>query len=290
MCVARTVLIRAAFVTSSLSGASCVADHPGLPRTFDLGPSNADIVAIPQENILQSNEQLRHAPDARTKLDLSHRDLRQIRLHLRLDVLYNVSFEGSDLTGAHVRETGFTQCSFRDAKLQRIDMGVAINSNCDLTGADIAGSNIYLTKAQLQSTKNYQEKDLSATTVRGDFSGLSFAGFNLRGTMFYMCELTDCDFAGADIRGATVFARSERDSRVSSWPVVPFAVDLIYATQSYQDGDLAETMFIDCDFRQADFAGRSLGIFKDCDLRGADFAGATFFPGHVQYWYFPYAR
>jgi hypothetical protein len=59
------------------------ADHPGLPRTFDVGPGNADIMAIPQENILQSNEQLRHAPDARTKLDLSHRDLRQIRLHLR---------------------------------------------------------------------------------------------------------------------------------------------------------------------------------------------------------------
>lgn len=240
---------------------SIYGDHPSYPITVDLGPGNEDF-----------EEQLQDYDDSFSRLraslarlrgyDLSGRDLRRAEIHLHEFELQGINFDGANLTAANLAETSFDHCSFRNAILRRVYLSGAayIRPTCDLAGADISGSAIWLTKEQLISTKNYQEKRLESTVISGDLSGISFAGFDLSGAIFTRCNLEGADFTGADISGCTVQITKGQ----------------ILTTESYREKNLDGTVFVDCDFRDVDFSRFDLGYFVGCDLRGADLTDASF--------------
>lgn len=235
------------------------ADFTSGDITIDLGPGNEDI-----EKKLKDWEGFSNAPAAFKRVwgyDLSGRDLRQAQLHLAGFTLRDVNFSGADFTGADLAETVFDNCSFRNAILRKVDHsgGQHLSPTCDLSGADISGSRMRLTKAQLTSTKNYREKDLSDTILVGDFRGMCFAGFTLRGTAF-MCKIEGCDFTNADISDCRIRLTKEQ----------------LLSTKNYKERHLDGIEFVDCQFRGVDFSGHNLPYFVKCDLQGADFSNACF--------------
>lgn len=172
-----------------------------------------------------------------------------------------MNFDGADLAGADIQETGFDNCTFRGAFLRKIySTGYEeIRANCDLTDADISGSYIAVTAEHLRSTRNYGQRDLSQIGLRGDYSGLTFRGFSLRETLFFLSNLNRSNFTDADIRGATVRLTAEQ----------------LQATKNYKAKDLSDTSFTG-DFAGVSFFGFDLRntTFEICDLSGCDFTGA----------------
>jgi uncharacterized protein YjbI with pentapeptide repeats len=207
--------------------------------------------------------------------DLSGRDLRRAEIHLELGELRGVNLGRANLTGADIDETSFVNCSFRNAILRCLCSCGEIGQSCDVTDADISGSDLHLTGTQLCSTKNYKRRDLSGIHLCGDFRGISFAGFNLRGTSFHLCDLDGCDFKDADITQACFnCAREPVEGIVSRYH--PFTKEQLYSTRSYRERHLDRVGFIGCDLRGVDFSRRTLGIFSRCDLTDADFSNADF--------------
>jgi uncharacterized protein YjbI with pentapeptide repeats len=77
-------------------------------------------------------------------------------------------------------------------------------SDVDLTDATINDCTIRdgVTKAQLYSTRSYQQGDLTGLRVmRGDLSGCDLSGMNLTGCLF-----SHCRFAGANFEDAVITA------------------------------------------------------------------------------------
>ncbi len=154
----------------------------------------------------------------------------------------------------------------------------------DFTDADIAGATIRLSAEQLRATKNYKAKDLSNTTLMGDFSGVSFRGFDLRYTTFLVCDLSDCDFTDADISGMSVDGGGAYDhegkwTAQSNYVDARFTKQQLYSTNSYQRQNLDGTHFHRCNFRDSDLSNQTLGLFVDCDLHGANLTNADHVTG-----------
>lgn len=240
---------------------SLYGDHPSYPITANMGPGNEDF----EEQLQDYDDSFSMLKKSLVRLrgyDLSGRDLRRAELHLYEFEIRGVSFDGANLTAANFAETFFDDCSFRNAIMRRVYLSGAayLRPSCELTGADISGSDIWLTKEQLISTKNYQEKRLTATTLSGDLSGVSFAGFDLSGTTFLRCNLENADFTDAEISGCQVELSEEQ----------------LLATRSYRERNLNGTVLVNCDFRDVDFSHFDLGYFVACNLEGADFTNASF--------------
>jgi len=178
------------------------ADTPYHPITIELGPGNDDVALALKEYVAIPRHDGATPSVPRQPPDLSGRDLRRAEIHLELGELRGVNLDRANLTGADIDETHFVNCSFRNAILRSLRSCGDIGQSCDVTDADISGSNLHLTGAQLCSTKNYKRRDLSGIHLCGDFRGISFAGFNLRGTSFHLCDLEGCDFRDADITQA----------------------------------------------------------------------------------------
>lgn len=263
------------------------ADHPSYPITVNLGPGNADF-----EKKLKDYQGFSHASKAFERVrgyDCSERDLRRAELHLEELELWDINFSGADLSGAAIEETNFHNCSFRNARLRGVCCVGEIHDTCDLTNADISGSYIGLTQEQLRSTKNYREKNLSDTVLQGDFKRVSFAGFNLRGTVFYFCDLVGCDFTGADIGRATFICRRKPVEGIrGEW--YPFTKEQLYSTKSYKEKNLDQVIVEGCDFHDADFSRQSLGHFVWCDLTDADLRNADFSQSLAESYSLPFTR
>ncbi len=242
-----------------VSTRSVSADHPSHPITADLGPGNEDF-----ENALLDFDGFSDFENSVARVqgfDLSGRDLRMAQLHLYEFELRDVRFDRANLTGADLEETSFRNCSFRSALLRKVCLAGSayLGPHCDLTGADISGSWIWMTKEQLLSTRNYQGKDLSRTVLEGDFHGVSFAKSNLRGARFVGCNLQGCDFSDADISRCRIRLSKQQ----------------LCSTKNYKRHNLDGIHFLGCDFRGADLSDQNLGYLDRCDLTGADLTNAS---------------
>lgn len=243
------------------------ADYPSLPLTIQLGPDAEDFNSLYKSGLVPPS-----SLSVLNGFDLSGRDLRLSKLHLLARELRNVNFDGADLTGSDLRETNFDNCSFRNAIMRQsiIGGGTGISPNCDLTGADLTGAIVVLSGDQLVSTLSYQRKDLSSCRLRGDFQGLSFAGFNLSGaTLIYVGHrepeadnLAGCDFTDAKISDSHLRLTKEQ----------------LASTKEYKLRDLDGVTLENCDFVGMDFSRMSLGLFISCDLTNADLTDALFVP------------
>ncbi|WP_327634132.1 pentapeptide repeat-containing protein [Kribbella sp. NBC_00482] len=92
--------------------------------------------------------------------------------------------------------------------------------------------------------------------------GCSFDGAVLRDLRIWDTTVTDCSFAGADLRGAVLGSWHKR--RRNRWQRVSFAgADL-------RDATIVGALFDGCDFSNARLNGAQ---FEQCDLRDCTFAG-----------------
>ncbi len=240
------------------------------------GLSRAD-PPFPKSPHRDANAQYFLGPDAKGRelkngADLSDLDLRGIAI-CGLDQRYSkINFDGANLSGGNLEGadslyTEFKNCTFRNAILRRIEADWVIDSSCDLTNADISGSRIRLSAAQLRSTLNYRTKDLSHTSIRlYDWQpGFDLANFNLQGTTFlapaprWRVRFSDADFTDADIGGATIRLTAEQ----------------LRSTRNYKSKDLSNTKLTG-DFAGVSFRGFNLRstAFLVCDLTGCDFTDA----------------
>lgn len=237
------------------------ADHPGLGVTFELGPGNEDANALVDTSersfsVLMGNIRRLNG------VDISSRDLRQSRIHLYESRVFQLSFDSSDLTGADLSETLFDDCSFQRTKLKRTRFGRGmIRANCNFADADIQGASISLSKDQLVATLSYKRRDLKDVTLSGDVSETLFNNCNLSNATMIHCDLTACEFADANLAGATIRGLSYGQ---------------LAQSLNYKERDLHDVTLLGSDFRNANFRRFNLGGFKDCNLTGAIFADACF--------------
>jgi uncharacterized protein YjbI with pentapeptide repeats len=266
-----------AWLCISVSRHLAHADHPSYPNTtIELGPGNKDAEEQLDKHLRENIAHDKKREEFQSGPNLSGRDFRRAEIHMGFVFVpfYRVNFDRADFTGANIEESSFSHCSFRSASLRNLYSRGEIADDCDLTDADITGSRIYIIREQLRSTKNYKEKNLSGTILLGDFSGMSFAGFNLRGTVFESCDLAGCNFTDADIAyaGIKFHAETERPNAMRA----TFTKEQLYSTKSYKARNLDQVIFRNCDFHGANFSGQSLGHFIFCDLSEANFTNADF--------------
>jgi uncharacterized protein YjbI with pentapeptide repeats len=118
------------------------------------------------------------------------------------------SYQSGNLSGIRMRANDLSGWDFSGQDLRNSDFYAATLTNANLAGAMIQGADWRLTTSrgfsavQLQSTRSYQDKDLSGINFsRNDFTGWSFAGQNLTNVKFSNATLTNTDFSNADLSG-----------------------------------------------------------------------------------------
>ncbi len=132
----------------------------------------------------------------------------------------NVVFDDCDFYGAQICQCDFRNASFKRANLSGLRLGDCKFEGADFTDAIISdierydgrhGHDYELTYEQLTSTYSYKEKILTNTYVQLALVDhkmipfqLDFRGADLRGTRFAHCDLRNCDFTDAQIKGMVV--------------------------------------------------------------------------------------
>ena len=253
-----------------LSGSGALGDFPGEPYTLKLGPGNEDleaqINAIPWTRHPGKTDLVKDASD----VDLSGRDLRLAEIHFRLNWLCGANFDNCILDGSTFRETRLANCSFRNASLRYCEMGLLSREPAllnDFTNADITGSWFWpLPEQSLRQTKNYQERTLVGTALRGGLSGVDFSRFLLDGVTL-LEPLDGCDFTGATMQRMVIYD--------------VFSPKQFCSTASYNSRDLSTLLLAGfpgrhASFRGWDFTGCRLSYFQRCDLTDAVFEDAWF--------------
>jgi len=146
-----------------------------------------------------------------------------------------------------------------DAILLQATLAAADLSGAVVRGADFHGTTgLGFTAAQLYSTASYQDGDLSGVGLSGnDLSGWDLTAMNLAQADFEETTLLGTDLRRAIVRGAD-FQSTTRFG---------FTRAQLYATASYETGDLMGIGLRDNNLSGWDFAGQ--------DLTGADFAGSA---------------
>ena len=174
----------------------------------------------------------------------------------------------------------FSGLDFSGFNLTSADFGMTILKDVDFTDAIITGASFYgssdFTKAQLKSTKNYKEKDLSGINLNfNDWSDLDFKGFNLTSTVFRGAFIKNADFTDAIITGAD-FGGSQQKG---------FTKTQLESTKSYKEKDLTGIR-LDCNnMHHWDFSGFNLtsANFYHATLSNTDFTDTILTNAELSY-------
>ena len=181
--------------------------------------------------------------------------------------LKNVNFKNADLTDSDLRSTDLSGADFTDA----------IISNVRLAYSSI-------TNEQLESTKNYKQKDLSGISMRRldnvSFEGRDLSGFNFRKTDLERINLENAIFEDAIINDTYFYGRNiDEDITLAQ----------VMQTKSYKDKDLSGASFHYTIFENADFSGFDMqktmfgssasNLFTNVNFTNADLRGAGYTAG-----------
>jgi uncharacterized protein YjbI with pentapeptide repeats len=178
---------------------------------------------------------------------------------------------GADLNGAWLYGTVLSNADLSMADLRDVNFQQARLNGANFTDADIRGAEFVetvfrgFTPGQLYSTASYKSGDLTGIDFRSNnLGGWNFAGKNLTNAGFQDARLTNADFTGAVVKGAVFI-----DSGLTA--------SQLYATASYQSGDLTGIKLALNDLSGWDFAGKNLtnANLGESNLTNTDFTGAN---------------
>jgi uncharacterized protein YjbI with pentapeptide repeats len=239
--------------------------------------------------------------------------------NLTKEQLYSTqSYKLGDLQG--ITLTQVAGWSFANQDLRGADLSGYPLTGTDFTGADIRNVNLgyytQLSVAQLQSTKSYQQRDLSGVRLfLNDLTGNDFSNLNLSNADFSNSTTTNLDFTNSIIKGANFSGTSfsaaqlystksyaDRDisgvalpANITRWNFVGqkitganfsdtgLTADQLHSTASYQLRDLSGVNLSYLDLTTSNFAGFNLrgatlsqSTLTDIDFSASDIEGATF--------------
>ena len=175
------------------------------------------------------------------------------------DVLRDVDFSNSDLWWAYMREIKFVNCSFRGARLYKVDAYNTDFTDCDFADAFIDGCYaLEFSKEQLSSTGSFKSKRIVGCHLRfGDLSGVDFSGFNLANSVVES-ELNGCNFTDAIITGTSWGSNLSKEQLCS--------------TASFKNGELRDVSLVNIDFSETNLSKMDLSgcSFGRSNLHAAD--------------------
>jgi uncharacterized protein YjbI with pentapeptide repeats len=217
----------------------------------------------------------------RSNLNFSKKNISDVDIQLHLELLAfgnpplrNVDFSGSTLTRVSIPDFEWVNCDFSETKLSNVAFGRVPGSN--FQNAWLEHSAVNLSREQLLSTASYKAKRLVGLRLNEDYSGVCFAGFDLRYSNFWNSNLTDSDFKGAAIEGV-VFSPL-------SWRSAPaLRIEQLLATRDFKKGvvkgisfiaifpehvvDFSNMVFIECAFGGIGKIDLTNSIISSCDFR-----------------------
>jgi len=199
--------------------------------TWDLGAGNDD---IPRPDFSSFSGDMSGAV-VLDGFDLSGRDLRNARCHLKMGILSNIKFDNANLEGADFSETTFSNCSFRGANLKYT--ALTPSANCDMTDAILGGVRIqsHLTDEQMRSTWNFKNKDIIETMILDGMIKLEELSYN-------QLPLSYKNKA-----------------------------EHVFRTREFKQKSLHGLTITNTDFTDCDFSGFTFGFFENCNFQGANF-------------------
>ncbi|MGL6194075.1 MAG: pentapeptide repeat-containing protein [Thermoguttaceae bacterium] len=188
--------------------------------------------------------------------DLSNQQLRGIHLHRHNKPFININFSGSSLFGSYFEEAYFENCDFSGCDLQNVNFQGSSLDGCNLQDANISGACMPsgLTAEQLESTINYQNKDLSRTCfLLSDLSGVDFSDFILTGTSLDG-SLENASFDNAEIS----------EIRITS--INGFDIKQLMETKNYRDGFFPKIYVNKLNFPEKGIVDFSQIVFSQCKI------------------------
>jgi uncharacterized protein YjbI with pentapeptide repeats len=214
----------------------------------------------------------RFADATLSNADLSHANLASA-------VFQHTKLPRASLTHANASGANFYAADFYGADLSHANLSGAFFEGAKVTSANFTGADVRqarlafsigFTFAQLSSTANYQARDLRGVTLDlMDLARAEFSGQSLGGASFWYAKLKGANFANADVRGTSFAGTNYYGDGLTPAQ--------LYATASYQSGDLTKLGLGNNVLRGWNFVGQNLtrASFGSADLRDADLTGAV---------------
>ena len=170
--------------------------------------------------------------------------------------LTRANLKGAKLPGANLGRARLVRARAENADLSRATLYEADLSDADLTGANLTGAD--LAEASLRNTSFCDVSAPGTNFLGSDLSELDFAGADLTKCNFLEVVVTGVSFAGATLTSA-VFLGTKGSGAV------------------FRDATLTNLRVVqECVFEDADFRGAQLGAatLRGTRLAGSDFTGA----------------
>ncbi|GEM_PF-6656518 len=142
-------------------------------QTIENVSSPVQAIAVTAASSLLRNGYLQGKKSELRDKDLSHADLRRVRL------------PNSNLDGTIMRKVKLDECYLREASLQGVDLSVASVTHADLSGAEMHYSTLVganLTQTDLTYVKFVDAMLLNAILVNCNLSHANLEGANLKNT------------------------------------------------------------------------------------------------------------
>jgi uncharacterized protein YjbI with pentapeptide repeats len=172
--------------------------------------------------------------------------------------LTGIQLTQDDLTGWDLSGQNLSYSSFSDSTLKNSDFSNAVITNA------IFSSSTGFTLAQLQSTENYKNKELSDIELEyNDLTAWDFSGQNLTHAYFTYSKMTNVNFTGANLTDAQLWGADLRNAVFTKANL----------TRAWLiNANLTNVTFKNTNLYNADFGGAKLNgaIFKAVDLRTSD--------------------
>jgi uncharacterized protein YjbI with pentapeptide repeats len=190
------------------------------------------------------------------------------------------SYKNKNLFGLKLKENDLSGWDFSGQNLSNANLSGANLSGANFTNADIRGtydsstgkyySTILfftptLTEAQLESTSNYQQHDMSFIRFSAnDLNGWDFQGQNLTASVFAGSSLTNTDFTNATIHYADFSSTA-------------LTLYQLQQTSSYKQKNLEGIGLAGNNLSHWDFSGQDLASANlyNANLTGTNLSGAT---------------
>jgi uncharacterized protein YjbI with pentapeptide repeats len=177
--------------------------------------------------------------------------------------LTEIRLDVNDVSGWNFADQNLTGASFYSATLAGTDLTNAIVTKAIFASTTPKG----FTPSQLYATANYQSHDLTGIGLySNDLSGWNFVGQNLTSANFNGSTLTNTDFTNAIVAKASFSSTTSKG----------FTAAQLYATASYQSGNVPVVVLSSNNLNGWNFANLNLtgSSFFSATVVGTDFTAA----------------